>query len=358
MKERIEKITNKENRIIFFVPESENAPLASIGHIYEIAKVLHDEGYNISLLKETATQTPITWLGEEYEKLPHIDQSQEKLSVAPEDFIIVPDIAFNVVKKLNEVKVKSKIVILAQGFDFIFEPLEISDHWLRHGVDTVITTSSWLKDYIADYMLGLKNFKIISPYVADYFKPYGKNKVPTINVVSRKAEDIEKFAKLFYLKYPEYSFVLFKHLNGFDKKVFAKELSESILSIWMDKGSSFGTFPLESMACDVPVLGLIPDIMPEWMINKDKTDFEKNGLWVNNVHALVKITSDFISQWITNSLDNSDYKNQMKTAQQYDFESFKKQTLNTFKSLSNERINFFTSLENQRQQKSNLKVIK
>lgn len=352
----IEKINKKENKILFFVPDSKNAQLASIGHIYEIAKILYDDGYNVYLLKETATQEPINWLGEEFSNIPHIDQSQEKLSVAAEDFIIIPDIAFNVVKNLKEAKVKSKIIVLAQGFNYIFEPLEISEHYLKYGVDTIITTSNWLKDYISEYMMGIKNFKIISPHIPDYFKPTKDVKMPTINVVSRNPQDIETFAKLFYLRYPEYSFVLFKHINGFDKEVFADELRESILSIWMDKDSSFGTFPLESMASNVPVIGLIPDIMPNWMINEDKTDYAKNGIWVNNIHAIVKIVSDFIGQWITNSLDDSDYKDQLETPKQYNYKAFKTQTLNTFKSLSNERINFFQTIKKESEPK--LKIVK
>ena len=42
----------------------------------------------------------------------------------------------------------------------------------------------------------------------------------------------------------------------------------------------FGTFPLESMSCNVPCLGKIPDLSPEWMT-------EDNGIWVTDSNGKV-----------------------------------------------------------------------
>ena len=47
-------------------------------------------------------------------------------------------------------------------------------------------------------------------------------------------------------------------MSGIPREEFAKELSKSFLSVWIDELSSFGTFPIESMKCNTPVIGKIP----------------------------------------------------------------------------------------------------
>ena len=51
---------------------------------------------------------------------------------------------------------------------------------------------------------------------------------------------------------------------------FAKRLQSNFAAVWVDRISSFGTFPLECMKCGTIPICLKPDIMPEYMIERDE----------------------------------------------------------------------------------------
>ncbi len=74
-------------------------------------------------------------------------------------------------------------------------------------------------------------------------------------------------------KIPQFRWITFRDMRGLSEFEFANTLKDCCLSIWMDDESGFGTFPLESMKCGVPVLGKIPNLIPEWL-NED------NGIWI------------------------------------------------------------------------------
>ena len=74
----------------------------------------------------------------------------------------------------------------------------------------------------------------------------------------------------------------------------------------MDTQSSFGTFPLESMASNVPVIGKIPDLAPEW-INED------NGVWITNQTLFPDVIADFIQNWLEDNIKPELYENMKKT---------------------------------------------
>jgi hypothetical protein len=80
-------------------------------------------------------------------------------------------------------------------------------------------------------------------------------------------------------------------MRGLNVDQFAEELKNCFVSVWIDEVSSYGTFPLESMKTNIPVIGLVPNIIPEWM-NED------NGLWINNKTQVVDFLADYIQNWL------------------------------------------------------------
>jgi hypothetical protein len=71
---------------------------------------------------------------------------------------------------------------------------------------------------------------------------------------------------------------------------FSNGLKESIVSLWLDDESTFGTFPLESMKCGVPVIGKIPDTEPDWL--------SENGMWTYDESKLVEILGTYVLAWL------------------------------------------------------------
>jgi glycosyltransferase involved in cell wall biosynthesis len=97
-------------------------------------------------------------------------------------------------------------------------------------------------------------------------------------------------------------------MRGLSEEEFSKSLKESFLSVWIDETSAYGTFPLESMTCGVPVLGLTPNLLPSWMS-------EDNGIWINNKNQMVDFVADFLQNWLEDNVNPNLYEEMIKTVE-------------------------------------------
>jgi glycosyltransferase involved in cell wall biosynthesis len=103
----------------------------------------------------------------------------------------------------------------------------------------------------------------------------------------------------------------------------------------MDDESGFGTFPLESMKCGVPVLGKIPNLIPEWL-NED------NGIWIAEKNVIVDFASDFIQNWLEDNLNLELFTNMEKTAEKYsNISEFEKTVCDLFEDQQLKRAEIF-----------------
>ena len=86
---------------------------------------------------------------------------------------------------------------------------------------------------------------------------------------------------------------------------FAKELSKSFLGVWVDELASFGTFPLESIKCNTPVIGKIPRLVPEWMGSIDQNgnlNLIENGIWTNSVNTIPDLIATMVGLFLEDAL--------------------------------------------------------
>ena len=96
--ERIEselsKIDKKENKIFFFVLDTKGNPSGSLEYIYKLAKILHDNEYNVTMLYQLADKEDFVgvgeWLGENYASLNHEDIASNEVNVSPSDVLFIP----------------------------------------------------------------------------------------------------------------------------------------------------------------------------------------------------------------------------------------------------------------------------
>ena len=59
------------------------------------------------------------------------------------------------------------------------------------------------------------------------------------------------------------------------------------------------------MKCGVPVIGSVPNMVPEWMT-------DKNGMWTNNINNIVDILGNYIQAWLED-LDPQELYDEMET---------------------------------------------
>ena len=110
------------------------------------------------------------------------------------------------------------------------------------------------------------------------------------------------------MKYPQYRWVTFRDMRGLPETEFANSLRDCMLSVWIDETSGYGTFPLESMKCGVPVMGRIPLFQPNWMN-------ENNGVWTYSFNEIIDILANFAQNWLEDNIKPELYENMKKTVE-------------------------------------------
>ena len=242
------------------------------------------------------------WLGEEYATIPHISIESQELQVGPQDFVIIPEAFASVMKQTKDFPCKR--VVFLQAYEYIFEMLEIGEGWEEFNIRDVITTNKNLSDYARSVFRGI-NVDEIPVGIPEYFTDSDKPKVPTIAMSSRDKRELLKIVKIFYQKYPHYRFVTFRDMSGLPRKDFAKQLGESFVSVWLDELSGFGTFPIESMKCNTPVIGKIPRMVPEWMGTVDENgnlNLNDNGVWTANLNSIPDVVATMVGLYLEDAL--------------------------------------------------------
>ena len=347
LKNSIKKIKDKDFGIYFFTLDTKGNPTAGVATIYEHVKKLRELGYNAQILhdkddyklREDENGIGLAeWLGDEYAELPHISIESQKLQVGPQDFVIIPEAFASVMKQTKDFPCKR--VVFLQAYEYIFEMLEIGEGWEQFNIRDVITTNKNLTEYVRSVFRGTFTEEIPLA-IPEYFKDSDKPKVPTIAMSARDKRELLKIVKIFYQKYPHYRFVTFRDMSGLPRKDFADELSKSFLSVWIDELSSFGTFPIESMKCNTPVIGKIPRMVPEWMGSVDENgnlNLNDNGIWTANLNSIPDVIATMVGLYLEDALPENIMNGMEEYKNKYDVETFEKTLSEVYGRLFDRRI--------------------
>ena len=312
VKEVLAKLESKDFNLYFFTLDTKGNPTAGIANIYEHVKILNKLGYNASILHERNDyklrgdqdgQGIADWLGDEYANLPHTSIEGQELNINPADFIIIPEIFANIMDQVKGFPCKK--IVFSQSYDYLLELLPIGKRWnVDYGFTDVITTTEKQANYLQTLFPSIKTH-IVPVSIAPNFKDSEKPKIPVVSILTRNQGDAAKIAKAFYLQFPIYKWITFKELRGLPRDQFATELSKSCLAVWVDEQSAFGTFPLEAIECNTPVIGKIPNMIPEWMESKDEqgnVTIKHNGVWTNTTLNIPELIATYLKVWLEDSL--------------------------------------------------------
>jgi len=323
LEQSIQNMKDKKSRIYLLVQDTKGNAKASITYIYNLGMALLNEGYNPIILHEKPDYTGVSgWLGESYmTSLPHKSIEGQNLEVSPEDFIVIPELYGFVMSQIA--KLPCGKIVLCQAYDHVLETLQPGQSWSQLGFYKCITTSESQMEFLENLMKGI-SYDILKPFISESFTKQTLPPKPIIAVHSRDQRDSVNLIKSFYIKFPQYRWVTFRDMRGLSEEEFAKALKESFLSVWIDDTSAYGTFPLESMTCGVPVLGLTPNLLPSWMS-------EDNGLWINNKNQLVDFIADYLQNWLEDNVSENLFVEMKKTVESLPTkEEFEKNTLSLF----------------------------
>jgi len=329
----IEVLKNKQARIYFLTQDTKGNAKASVRFIYQVAKTLKDAGFNPIILHEKNDYSGVAkWLGEEYMNIPHRVIEGQNLEISPEDFLIVPEIFGFMMEQVKQLPCAK--VVLAQSYAYIVETLQPGQNWAQYGFFKCLTTTNSQKEYI-ERVMRQSSFDVIKPYISEKFYPKSQPPMPIVAVHTKEQSDAINIIKTFYLKFPQYRWFTFRDLRGLSEVEFSNSLRDCFVSVWIDDESGFGTFPLESMKSNVPVIGKVPNLPAEWMT-------EDNGIWITDKTLFADVIADFIQNWLEDNIKPEMYEEMKKTADKYsDKQEFESSVTTLFESFLTNRANSF-----------------
>ena len=331
----IENMKNKTMRIYFLVQDTKGNAKASVRYIYQMAMSLKKSGYNAIILHEKPDYYGVTnWLGNNYmEELEHRSIEGTNLEVSPEDLIVIPELYGFIMDQIK--KLPCGKVVLCQSYDYIFDTLQPGDSWAQFGFIKCITTSEKQKEWIINTMRNV-SVDVIEPFISENFKKQEFPPKTIINIHTREHRDTTNTIKAFYSRFPQYRWFTFRDLRGLSEEEFAERMKDSFASVWVDNISAYGTFPLESIKSGIPVIGVVPNMVPEWMN-------ENNGIWINNQNILVDVIADFVQNWLEDNISSELYSEMDKTSESLKTnEDFERTVNEIFDNMVTKRLTSFT----------------
>jgi glycosyltransferase involved in cell wall biosynthesis len=338
LEKTIKNLEEKNSILYFFVQDTNGNAKGGIRYIYQIALTLFNNGYNVVIIHEKNNYKGVgDWLGSEYTEIPHESIENQSLRISPEDFVIIPEIFGYIIEQITNLPCGK--VVLCQAYDNIFETLKPGMTWADFGFFKCITTTNEQKNYIESIMRNV-TLDVIEPYIPTNFSKKPKPSKPIISIHTRDQRDTMKIIKSFYIKYPQFRWITFRDMRGLNQEEFSNYLKDSFVSVWVDDISGFGTFPIESMLSNTPVIGKIPNMKPEWM-NED------NGIWTYELNKIIDIIGEFIQNWLEDNINEELYTKGYETAINYqNKENFDKKIIETFDSfIENRRKSFAEQFE-------------
>lgn len=326
----VENLKNKDFTVYFFTIEEQNI-CASVLELYNQANLLRKLGYKVCILSDENYKHP-EYIDDDMKTIPlQIVSKEHNLSVKPEDFLIVPEIFTNVLEQTKNVPCTR--IVLAQSYSNVLKGLMPGMSWRRdYNIQNVITNNTNMTEFVKDNMDGVYDIKQYKIGIPDYFKPSKLPKDLVVSVFGRNPQDTSDAIKLFYLNNPSLRFISFQDLRGKKRREFAEALSKSSFALSVDRKASFGTFPLEAMKAGNIVIGLAPDMIPEY-INENT----QNGLWTQNIFDLPELIKSAVLAYIQDNIPSELYKGMEQTVSEYTVEASEESIKETYEYFFNKK---------------------
>ncbi len=348
IKVSLNNLANKKSKFLFCVPESQS-PTASVYEIYFHATVVKKMGYEVLILVERGDYIVPTWVEKELTELKHISMADPKLTVGPEDIMIIPEVYSNVMEQTKNLPCMR--IGFLQSVDYMMNSLIPGTDWKSFNINDIITTSKTLKEWVETFQgINKFNIKTYDIGIPSYFERSDAPQKPIISVVGRNANEISKLVKLFFSRFPQYSWVTFDPMLTKSKPPqqmrrvdFAKRLKENFAAVWIDRIASFGTFPLECMKSGTIPICLKPDITPEYILERTSGDTvvkiaDGAGVWTDNFYDLPVLIGEVLVKFLDDAISPELYDSMEKLAEKYTQENAEKQLVEIYQEFVDARI--------------------
>jgi hypothetical protein len=343
----IEKIDKKENKILFYVLDTEGYASGSLAYEYQLAKMAKDAGYNVCMIYQTEKDDDEFigvegWLGEEYSSLPHFDIRKDNVEINPSDILFIPEIFSQVMNQTK--KLPCKRIAIMQNFDYIVSQTPYSAQWGDYGILDAIANTEENKNLLKSVFPYVRT-TVIDPYIDKMFGETKKPKKCVVNVIAKNPDDVTRLVKPFYWKYPLMKWVSFADLRGMNKMRFADALREGFLTIWIDQDASFGYGAIEAMKCGNIVFAMVPKTKKKWMFDEDGETFNDSCFWFDDINQMHEKIATLVRSFVTDRIPDAVFDGQGKVKDMYSEENTRKQFIEFIENTMAERKNRLKELE-------------
>lgn len=353
---RLENLKNKKSKFYFFLPAVKEAN-ASTNEIYFHATVLKKNGYDVTLIVDSPEFTNPMFVDKELIDIKHFVINSGRLEIGPEDVVVIPEIYTNVMEQT--VTVPAIRIVLCQSIDYMYNALLPSTSWADFGMDNVITTSQRAKQYLETVFPNRFDIQTYKIGIPTYFKSWNKPKRPVISFLTRTPNDINKVAKDFYAKYPYYNFVTFDSMftdtkppRQTTRKEFAEKLSKNFAAVWIDRISTFGTFPLECMASGTIPVCLLPDFDPPYIFDDKGEYIQGAGYWTTSTLQIADILGKLVAAFLDDNIPSYVAENMEKVVSEHSIEISEASVIQSYQHFIDKRIISLESAINKTEEKT------
>jgi hypothetical protein len=127
---------------------------------------------------------------------------------------------------------------------------------------------------------------------------------------------------------------------------FAKRLQENFAAVWVDRIASFGTFPLECMKSGTIPICVKPDIMPEYMIERDEEGnpvkaVEGAGVWTENYYDLPILAGEVLIKFLDDNISDEIYEKMSSVAEKFNQNDSETRLTEIYNGLLEKRVSLF-----------------
>ena len=334
IEKEISKFDKKENKVFFFVIDTKGVPSGSLEYIYNLALILKEEGYDVSMLHTDEDFVGVgAWLGEEYANLPHYNVNKGEVGTSPSDVLFIPEIYAQVMNQTKQLPCKR--VAILQNYDYMVEQMPYAAQWGDFGIMEGITNSDFQAAQLNEAFPYVK-LKKVTPFISKLFGNTNEPKNMVVNIVAKDQSDIKKVVKPFYWKYPMFKWVSFKELRNLSKEEFATALREGAITIVVDEDASFGYAALEAIKSGSLTMCKVPRTELDWTSN-DEGSLPNCCVWFDTYDTLHKQLASVVRSWITDKVPSVLQEEGEKVLSKYSYENTKKEFIDYVNALLGKR---------------------
>lgn len=365
IEETLKQIEDKQFNIFFFVIDSRNTPNSSMAYVYEMAKVLHDKGYNVTMLYQLENEYTETelykkkrkqqfidpdrifvgvgeWLGKEYMDIPHMNIAREQWKVGPADILFIPEAFSSLMYQTYQYKAPCKRIVLLTNYTHVTDFIPAGVEWKNYGIYDAVASTKKQSDLIQSVFPYVKT-KILPPSISPIFRKSIKPKKLIVNVITNNQRDFNNIVKTFQWKYPVYKFIPFVDLRNCTREEYAEKLKDAAITIWVDDDTQFGHAPLEAMRCGNLVIGKVPQMMPEWLSDGEKIC--NGGIWTFDFNQITDMLSNAIGSWMQDSIPSEITDGIAEMDQKYTYEQWIENVDSTMSEIIKEHAQNFKTVK-------------